>query len=410
MKKPVIVILAGGVGKRFAPLVTNKTLMPFMGKPLLQYQLEMLEAAGFRQALIATNVDNEEWLTSYQPAKLTIETKLQPQPLGMGAALLNLEQEIGDQPIVVMNAVDLINPNFFTDLLEATKHHYAYITGMKVDQLFPGGYLQFEGDKIIKIVEKPAEGQQPSDYVNLVFHYFSQPKEIMLALKKTLTDNDDHYEQALTLLMQQKDIHCLPYQNYWAKLKYSYHVLDVMDLILQHFLKPGRDRTATVAKTAVIQGNVFIDEYARIEDYAVIKGPAYIGKHVVIGNHTLVRQSVIEERSVVGFGSEVARSYIGPDCQLHHNFFGDSVLEHSVNPSYGTTSANLRIDGKTVSLQLPNEKINTSRKKLGTIVGKGVFCGVNCSFMPGVTVGSNARIFPGSVVFEAVKDNSTFKK
>lgn len=410
MKKPLVVILAGGIGKRFAPLTINKTLIPFFGKPLLQHMLEMIEEAGFRHAIIATNFENEEWFGTYQPSKLTIETKLQNEPLGMGDALLNLEREIDNRPILVMNAVDFIDPLFFKTLLDEAYNHYAYITGMRVHSHFPGGYLKLQGEQVIEIVEKPAKGTEPSNMVNLVFHYFSQPQDFMLLLKKTKTDADDHYERALSELMKVKTVGCIPYNGYWQKLKFSHNVLDMMELFLKHKIRSYKAHSAYVSKHAIIEGDVYLDDNCRIEDFAIVKGPAYIGRGAVVGNQSLVRQSIIEEKTIIGFGSEIARSYIGPNCMLHHNFIGDSVFESNINPSYGTTTANLRIDGKEISLKLPDVQIETTRTKLGTIAAKGVFSGINCSFMPGVTLGENARIFPGSIVFDAVEAEEVLKK
>jgi NDP-sugar pyrophosphorylase family protein len=44
-----VVILAGGFGKHLNPLVeeTPKQLLPVCNRPLLSYQLEMIENAGF---------------------------------------------------------------------------------------------------------------------------------------------------------------------------------------------------------------------------------------------------------------------------------------------------------------------------------------------------------------------------
>lgn len=403
MKKPLVVILAGGVGKRFEPLSINKTLMPFMGKPILQHLLEMLEDAGFRETLITTNHENEKWFENYQPSSITIQTKLQDEPLGMGDAILNLEKEIGNNPILVINAVDVIDASFFKILLQEAPKHYAYVTGMRVHSHFAGGYLKLDGDRVTSIIEKPAKGQEPSDLVNLVFHYFSKPEEFILRLKQTKTDADDHYEQALALLMKEKNVGCIQYNGFWQKLKFSHYVLDMMELFMSHKLKKYTAPTAYISPNAVIEGQVFIDDGAKIEDFAIVKGPAYIGKKAIVGNHSLVRQSMIEEGAVIGFGSEVARSYIGPRCMLHHNFIGDSILESDINPSYGTCTANMRLDGNPVSVKLPDKKIETNRTKLGVIMAKGVFSGVNCSFMPGVTVGENAKIMPGTVVFDAVK-------
>lgn len=407
MKKPLVVILAGGIGKAFKPLTLNKTLIPIMGKPILQHIIEMVEAADFNEALIVTNDENESWLSSYQPFNITLQTQL-VKPTGMGDALLQSTNVIRNDPILVMNACDIIEPHFFKQLSRETLDTYAYVTGLQVDTYFPGGYIKREGSRAVEIVEKPGDGQAPSDLLNLVFHYFSEPEDLFSILR-TMPTSDDQYEKAVTELMKQREIKLVEYRGPWQKLKYAPHILDMM----MHLMKLKKinhiARSAFVSRHALIEGDVFIDEDAHIDDFAVIKGPVYIGRRARVGSHTLVRQSTIEEDAVVGFGSEVARSYVGPRCKLHQNFVGDTVLESDINPSWGTTFANWRFDGSKVKLKLPDEIRETGREKLGAIVAKDAFLGVNCSVMPGVTIGKKARIYPGKVVIEAVKEGEMVK-
>ncbi|MDA1316883.1 MAG: sugar phosphate nucleotidyltransferase [bacterium] len=406
MKRPKAVILAGGIGKPFKPLSTNKTLIPFLGKPLLQHVIEMLEASGIHEALIVTNEDNESWLSTYQPFNITLHTK-RVHPNGMGDALLQAELEIGSDPILILNASDMIDPAFVRMYLRALEGNDACVAGLKVDTYFPGGYLKTNGDRAMGIVEKPGAGNEPSDLINLVFHYFERPAEFMALLRHTDVA-DDQYEQALSDYMQQKKVHVVTYEGPWAKLKYAHHVLDMMQFMLR-MVKKHVGRSAQISENAIIEGEVYIDEGARIDDYAVIKGPAYIGVDVHIGNHSLVRQSTVEKGATVGFGTEVARSYIGPNCALHHNFVGDSVLEANVNPSFGTTFTNWRLDNSPVKVKMGDELLETGREKLGAIVAKGAFLGVNCSVMPGVTIGENARIHPATIVNRAVSKDEVVK-
>lgn len=406
---PLFVILAGGEGKRFAPFVTNKTMFPFFGKPLLLHLLEQLQRVGAQEILIASNHDNDSWLRELNLAGISLRTKLQPEPLGMADALLQLQSEIGQQPIIVMNAVDVVSDEFFLTLLKQRSSTYALVTGKQEVEYFPGGYLKLEGDRVTAVIEKPGKGNEPSDLVNLVFHYFSQPQEFLALLAQTQSDNDDSYEVALSQLMQDHPVGCVSYTGYWTKLKYPHFALDMTELFLRERLQDYCHPTAQISPQASLEGPVYIDEGVKIEAGAVVKGPTYLGKNVVVGNHTLIRQSIIEAGSVIGFGSEVARSYVGPDCMLHHNFIGDSVLESEVNPSYGTCTTNLRLDHQPVTLKLESGSVETNRQKLGAIIANGVFLGANCTLLPGVSIGAQAKIYPGTIVHSAVPAQSTLK-
>ncbi len=403
MEKPLVVVLAAGIGKRFAPLTVDKTLLPLLGKPFLAHIFELIESVGLKDAYVVTNKNNDQWVKSYR-SHLTIKTKLFDKPTGMGAALLHIKDDLTDRPVLIINAVDMVDKKLLLAVLDKAKNAYAVIPGIEMSSYFPGGYLEINNDKVVSIIEKPDPAKAPSNLVDLVVHYFSKPQEFLSILASTPPSITDQHEKALATLMKQKPVDFVRYNGYWAALKYQYQVLDMTEVFLKYKLVSHQDKTATISPQAVIEGNVYIDEGARIDAGAVVVGPSYIGRNVRVGSQTLMRQSTIEEGTVIGFGSEGARSYIGPHCMLHHNFIGDSVLESEVNPSFGTVTANFRFDRKPVAVTLATgERIQTTRTKLGAILAKGVFSGVNCSYMPGVTVGSNAKIYPGTVVSSAVK-------
>lgn len=409
MNKPMVVVLAGGVGVHFEPISIDKTLMPFLGKPYIVHILDILAEIGFEEALISTNKRNHDFISGLSYPSLSLYTKLQANPLGMGNALINLKDEIANRSIIVINAVDLLNKSLFEAVLDKAKLSYGVIPGIKVDSYFPGGYLKVVRDKVVDIIEKPPPGSQPSDLINLVCHYFQKPQDLFLELEKTTHEKDDHYEKSLSRLMQKHPFDFVSYESYWSKLKYSDLVLDVTDIFLRYRLQKHISPTAQLEKGVHLEGKVYVDEGAKIMSGAVIKGPCYIGKDAVIGNQTLIRSSVIERKAVIGFGSEVVRSYIGPECELHHNFIGDSVLEAKINPSYGTCTANLRLDKSNARLKLLKEVRETGKKKLGAIIAEGVFLGVGSIILPGVTIGRYAKIYPGTIVHKAVPPYSIIK-
>lgn len=399
MKKPRVLLLSAGEGKRFYPFVTHKSLFTFLGKPLIQYTLEMLERLGFKDIIAVTNEETDSFLTQYSTA-LRIQTIRQPKARGMADAMIQAKDLIGNDPIIVMNDGDMVNDSLFQNLLSSIENTpYAVLTGRKVKGNLPLGYFKTDGKRIIEIVEKPEPGKEPSDITNLVFHYFSQPGKFVAEIESLSDKNeDDLYEQALSQLMTKQTIEYIEYEDYWQKLKYPFHVLDMMELFTKEYLTSYISPSAKISDKATIEGLVYIDDEVVIETGAVVKGPAYIGKKSIIGNNTLVRQSILESGVVAGFTSEIARSYIGPRCMLHHNFIGDSVLEADVNPSWGSVTGNFLLKKYDVFVKSTHGNIPSGRKKLGAMIAKGVFSGVNCTFMPGVCIEAGSLIKPASVI------------
>jgi len=397
------VILAGGKGTRFVPFVTNKTMWPIGGESLLEHTIHMVQSAGIHNIIVVANEQNESFLKGYQSVSPNLQYRLQNDALGMDDALGSIADLISKKPILVLNAVDMIEINCIKRILDHIVTHkpHLMVCGMRTESYVPAmGYYSFESQKVHGVVEKPTRGKEPSRIIRMVADYFQDPDQLISLFSQfTNPDAQDmRYELAQDVLLKQYGAD-IEYTSYWSKLKYPHYVLNVMDTFFAHRLKPYIHPSASVAPTAVLDGKVYVDAHARIDAYAVVKGPAYIGKYVTIGNHSLVRHSMVENNSIIGFASEVARSYVGPECLLHHAFVGDSVLEKNINMSWGTVTTNLRLDGKQVRCKLPdNTYVETNRNKLGALISEGVFLGSNVSTMPGVCVAPHTKVLPNSTL------------
>jgi bifunctional UDP-N-acetylglucosamine pyrophosphorylase/glucosamine-1-phosphate N-acetyltransferase len=398
------VILAAGEGKRIKPIVTAKALLPFCGQAIISWLVEDLKKAGINKFILISSPQNQPLFKKLFRQQKNLQIVVQPKPAGMADALLSAQREIGSKPIIVINGVDIVSSSCFKDFLNQlqSKQPDILLTGLQVDHYLPGGYFKLEAKQVKAIIEKPGAGKQPSPFLNIVIHYFKNSQEFIAVLKKTTSKKDDVYELALSKLMRTKKVALFEYQHYFNQLKYPYQLLDVREAFLNHRLKTGFSRQAQIHHRAVIDGSVQIEAGAKIMAGAVIKGPAYIGKNVIIGNNALVRQSNIEQGSVVGYNTEIARSYVGPNNWFHCNFVGDSVIEADCNLGSGARLANWRFDKKEIYLQTSSGRLATGKTKFGAVLAKGVKLGINASIMPGVMIGKNSLIDPGAVVYHSI--------
>jgi bifunctional UDP-N-acetylglucosamine pyrophosphorylase/glucosamine-1-phosphate N-acetyltransferase len=106
----------------------------------------------------------------------------------------------------------------------------------------------------------------------------------------------------------------------------------------------------------------------------------------------------------VGFTTEVARSYVSDNCDMHACRVLDSVFAPGVNFSAGCTTANLRIDHGHVPSVVKGQRLDTGRDKLGAVVGQGAFLSVDVMTMPGIKVGERVQVGPGTHVHQDLKD------
>jgi bifunctional UDP-N-acetylglucosamine pyrophosphorylase/glucosamine-1-phosphate N-acetyltransferase len=401
--KPVAVVLAGGVGKRFEPFITSKPLWTFFGKPLIWHNLKALSDSGFSEAVVVTSQKDKSEIDALQIEGFKINSVVQDKPLGMADALISSQKMLNGKSIVVMNAADLVGEVVFTKLVDKAKEKLVMV-GKKVKEYFPGGYFKVEGGRVVAVVEKPGEGNEPSDLVKLVFDYFPKASELIEEIKKTSSKEDDVYEVSLSQMIGDKQVSVISYDGYWQPLKYSWHVLEMSMLLLNEKLNPGNEATF-VAESALVEENVYLGKGVKVLEGAVIRGPSYIGDNTIVGNNSLVRESIIENDCVIGFGSEVARSYFGKRCWLHTNYVGDSVLEENVALGAGVVTANFRLDERNVSVSVKEDKIDSGSDKLGTLIAKDVRVGINTSVMPGVKIGTNTFIGPGITLASDIGSN-----
>lgn len=394
-----VLFLCGGNGRRMFPLTEDKFLMRFMGKTLLEYQMQLAFGAGLTNVILVCNPKNLERVKAIAETfpSASIEIAVQEKPLGIGNALESAAQLL-DQELVIVNPNDVFDITAYTALLESHRQGRvgSRIIGYRVNKYFPGGYLVTnERGDLAGIIEKPGPGNEPSDMVNLLVHWHSDPRVLLSYISRVETEKDDVYEHALDAMCKDgKRIHVVPYSGAWHAIKYPWNILDGM----QHFLDCTEayvSPTAQISNRAVIEGKVFIADNARVMENAIIRGPVYIGPRTIIGNNTLVRAySHIGADCVIGFATEIKSSYVGDGNSFHMNYLGDSVVGDHCNFGAGTITANWRFDEKEISVRIGDSLVKTGRDKFGAIVGDNCRTGINVSIMPGVKIGPDSIIGP----------------
>jgi UDP-N-acetylglucosamine diphosphorylase/glucosamine-1-phosphate N-acetyltransferase len=392
-----VIFLCGGIGKRMFPITEDKFLLNFLGKTLLHHQMEAARQAGLNQFLVIGNPANmgqiEQIAGMFSGAK--IELALQKQPLGIADALKSAASFL-DGDTLIVNPNDIFAAAAYTSLIQEAKRKSAasYMLGYQTKEYFPGGYLVIDSRNELKhIVEKPKPGQEPSNLVNILVHLHTDPKRLLEYMEKVKTNNDDVYECALDNLVKDgHKIKVIPYTDFWAPIKYPWHIFDAVKYLLD-ISQPKISALAHISEKATIEGKVIISDNVRVLENAVIRGPAYIGPGSIIGNSALVRDySHIGADCVIGYSTEVKSSHIGDGCWTHSSYIGDSIIGKGCSFGAGTVLANFRFDEQEISTTVGGKAIDTGRDKLGAIIGDNCKTGVNASVMPGIKIGPNSIV------------------
>jgi glucose-1-phosphate thymidylyltransferase len=187
------VVLAGGLGTRLYPLtrVTNKHLLPIYDKPMIYYPIETLVRAGIDDILIVTGGNSAgdflRLLGNGKEFGLKHLNYTYQEGEGGIAEALGLAEYFVDNDKVIVILGDNILEDDITPYVKAFEKQEkgAKILLKEVEDPERFGVAEIEGDRIVRIVEKP---QVPKTRyaVTGVYMYDSKVFDII----KTLTPSE----------------------------------------------------------------------------------------------------------------------------------------------------------------------------------------------------------------------------
>ena len=167
------VILAAGRGKRMMPLTANcpKPLIPVAGVPILERILRGLRHAGIEEAVIVHGY-LKEMIEDYfgEGARMDMRLRYREQdpPNGTAGALLQVEDMCGDEPFMLHWGDILVSPSNYPAILAAyAEHRPTCAEGLNwMDDPAAGAAVYREGNRVTKIIEKPAPGTSTTNWNN----------------------------------------------------------------------------------------------------------------------------------------------------------------------------------------------------------------------------------------------------
>lgn len=208
------VILAGGTGSRLFPLtkVTNKHLLPVYNKPMIFYPLECLAKAGIDEVLLVTGGNNAgdfiRLLGNGSEFGLkNLQYTYQDGAGGIAQALSLAERFVNGEPICLILGDNVVEHSIkdqadaFTKQLESSKGRGARILLTEVQNPKAYGIAEMNGDKVQRIVEKPADPKSNLAVIGIYFydgHVFDIVKTLKPSARNELeiTDVNNAYIQA----------------------------------------------------------------------------------------------------------------------------------------------------------------------------------------------------------------------
>lgn len=401
------VILTAGESSRFWPLAegVHKSLFYLLGKTIVEHTIEALRASGISEIIIVQPPQRALERHLGDGARWGLSYLVQPEPRGMGDALLHAEALLKDR-FLILNPQHVIADQIIPKLREIADAE-AVLVGCETERPQEYGVLKRDGDRALDLIEKPAPGQEPSQTRIVGIYLLSQR---FFDCYRRVPEHPYAFEDALRLMMREHIVRVLQIDEEPPTLKYSWDLFRLSQCLMDKQMTAQKVAgSAKIHKSAIIEGPIWVGENTKILEHAVVKGPCYIGNNCVIGTGSLVRDySNLEDGTVIGAHAEVTRSVFQKNCSTHSGYFGDSVFDEGVKIGAGTVTANVRNDRKSIRTVVKGQRIETGLKKLGAIVGRETHIGICAMLMPGVLIGPRCEIGPGTLVLKNVQADTRY--
>ncbi|MFW9801847.1 MAG: bifunctional sugar-1-phosphate nucleotidylyltransferase/acetyltransferase [Candidatus Thorarchaeota archaeon] len=402
MKKAAL--LAAGESTRMMPLTANmpKHLLPIAGKPLVFHTLEALRNAGIKETLMIVGYRGEDLkkgIDSVDWSPMSISYVEQKERRGTAHAAGHAKEFAGDDQLIVMNGDIMMGPDAFQGLIQ---HHKKggfelTLTVFPIDDPSPYGVVAVTDGKATELIEKPSKDQLVSNLVN-VGMYAAGPS-LWESIENTKLSQRNEYEitDSITMLIKKGNVGAFSIPSWWLDVGKPWDLLKANKKLLGLI---HEQIAGDVEKGATLKGEVIVEKGATIRNGAYVEGPVFIGEDSVIGPNCFIRPHTSLGKGVkVGNGCEVKNSLIMDGSSIGHlSYVGDSVIGRRVNFGAGTITANLRHDNQSVKVTVKGKRVDSGRRKLGTIVGDDVKTGIGTLLAPGVVIHQGARTGIGVIV------------
>ncbi|MDP3937996.1 MAG: glucose-1-phosphate thymidylyltransferase [Deltaproteobacteria bacterium] len=327
-------ILSGGKGTRLRPITytSAKQLVPVANKPILFYGIEAMRDAGIREIGIVVGDTGDEIRSAVGQGDrwgVSIDYIQQSAPLGLAHAVLESEEFLRGTPFVMYLGDNLIQGgirNLTEEFQRSRPDSMILLTPVQDPTQF--GVAELSGERVVRLEEKPA---RPRSNLALVGVYmfndsiFEAARAISPSARGELEITD-----AIQWLIDRGlrvDSHIV--QGWWKDTGKLEDMLEANRLILD-LLDTRID--GKVDEASKVDFKVVIEEGAEVVE-STIRGPAiigrgtrlehsYIGPFTSIGDNCRVKNSeiehsiVLENSSILDIAHRIEDSLIGRNVEL----------------------------------------------------------------------------------------------
>lgn len=321
-------VLAGGSGSRLRPLThtSAKQLLPVANKPVLFHGLEAIRDAGISEVGIVVGGMAPALKAAVGDGRsfdLNVSYISQDAPLGLAHAILVSRDFLGDDDFV-MYLGDIFLTNGITQLVQdfASGEATAQLLvaevpdprSFGVPELDPGGY-------VVRIEEKPCD---PKSNLAVTGVYLFAPviHDAVTQLSPSWRGEYEISDAVQWLIEKGQVVRATALDGDWKDTGNASDLLEANRMALEQLEPRRRGRVDSVSE---IIGRVVIEEDAQVTGSRIV-GPA-----------------------IIGAGTEVSNSYIGPFTSIGPRcVIQDSEVQYSITLSGAIIRGVTRVESSLI--------------------------------------------------------------
>ena len=300
-------VLSGGKPSRLRPITHSsaKQLIPIANKPILFYGLEAIARAGIQEVGIVVGDTAPEIRAAVGDGSafgFKATYIAQEAPLGLAHAVKVARPFIGDSPFLMFLGDNILKEGL-EPLLEdfSARKPNAQILVAKVPNPSAFGVVELEGERVVRLVEKPPEPKSDLALVG-VYLFDKAIFEAIEHLRPSARGELEITEAVQWLVDRQRRVLARRVEGWWKDTGKLSDLLEANRLILES-LKHSVAPEAHVDALSRIEGRVALGPGARVVQ-SVIRGPAVIGANAqlvksTVGPYTSVYFDTVIENSEI---------------------------------------------------------------------------------------------------------------
>ncbi len=303
-------ILAGGKATRLRPIThtSAKQLVPIANKPILFYAIEHIRAAeitevGFICGDTGSQIeeaigDGSQW--GIRPTFIR-----QDVPRGLAHAVLTGADFVADEPFVVY-----LGDNFILGGIGGLVADFArggtnaHIMLMEVPNPQSFGVAELEGDRVVRLVEKPKEPKSNLALVGIYLFdsHILEACEVVCNRPPSARGEHEITDAIQHLIDRNLTVKSTRITGWWKDTGTHDDLLEANRIVLEH-LEDQADPPASVDERSRLIGKVVLSDGAVIEN-STLRGP------LIVGARTRITDSFIGPHTSVGEDVEITASEI----------------------------------------------------------------------------------------------------